>query len=81
MWNAGMCMKTAAASKEQSLQSAQRNQRHTNAHSKAGEDQASLTVLDMGYPRDRINISVWEVLGRFIMLELWSQGKHFSPKT
>lgn len=39
--------------------------------SKAGKHQASLTVLDLGYPRDRIKIPVWEVLGRFTKLELW----------
>lgn len=39
--------------------------------SKAGKDQASLAVLDLGYPRDRIKIPVWEVLGRFTKLELW----------
>lgn len=41
--------------------------------SKAGkhQGQASLTVLDLGYPRDRINIPVWEVLGKFIKPGVW----------
>lgn len=38
--------------------------------SKADKHQgpASLTVLDLGYPRCRINIQVWEILGKFIKL-------------
>lgn len=68
-----MCMKTAAASKEQSLQSAERNQRLTNAPSSfpAKLVRISWTELDLGYPRDRIYVPVWEVLGKFIKLELW----------
>lgn len=56
------------------------NQRLTNAHSSfpAKLVRTSWTELDLGYPRDRIYIPVWKVLGKFIKLELW--GGHSASK-